>query len=265
MKLKYTYTVETWAEDKNYGPSQSQQLPFESYEVEFLFNEIHQIDGIAVYIPNVELPRKEGKLYLPSFPEETAKAYEVASFFANLLHYQTGKGVLLEAPNEPQAYLPETDEETDFCEKRIANSRLLHSWKARTKGAYDFSLTTLERYSKVEDALTIYADARRLTESISKFREFYRVLEHFFPKNGEDFDKAVSQYLVKFSPKFTEDTIRALRELRNKCSHAKRDFITSADWEGLNQIRIEVNNLQEIAGLLLENPPEARKPSNRWR
>ena len=268
MMLKYSYVVDTWAEDQRYTPSQSLRFAFESQQVEFLFNETHQVSGMAVYVPNVELPRRGGKLYLPlsSFPEETAKAFEVASFFVNLLHYQTGKGALIKWPNGPQDYIPETREEAEFREKLlIANFNIPLAWSI-AKGAHDLSQATLQRYSRVRDALNIYTDALRLADPISKFRELYRVLERFFPYEGRRFDTTASQYLAHSLPNFTRRRIKILRRLRNKCSHAKAEVITSGDWKGLNQVRAALEDLQKIARVLLENPPTTKAiGSRRWK
>ena len=158
MKLKYNHRVETWAEDRNYDPSESRKLCYESNGVDLLiecvYDEARQICGIVVYVPGVQLPRNEkGNLYLHSFPEETARAYEAASFLVDLLHYQTGRGVLLEWPNEPDDYLPEKPEERDFRERLvIANSRIPHSAMAG-RGTYDLSAPTVQRYSRVRAAL----------------------------------------------------------------------------------------------------------------
>lgn len=268
MKLKYNYRVETWAEDRNYDPSQSQKLCYESYGVDLLielvYDEARQVFGIVVYVPGVQLPRnEEGNLYLPSFPEETARAYEAASFLIDLLHYQTGRGVLLEWPNGPDDYLSETPEERDFREKLvIANFKIPYS-SGVLRGPYNLSPPTVQRYSQVRAALSIYTSAARLSDPISKFREFYRILERFFDPKDKRFDSRVAEYLGQFRSDVTEDKITALRVLRNKCSHATENFITSGEWRGLNEIRASLVDLQETARLLVENPPPAREAVDR--
>jgi len=265
MKLKYNFRVETWAEDRNHHPLQSQKLCFESNGVDLLIELVHdearQVCGIVVYVPGVQLPRnEEGNLYLPSFPEETARAYEAASFLVDLLHYQTGKGVLLEWPNGPDDYLPETPEDRDFREKLvIANAKIPHS-SGMLRGPYDLSPPTVRRYFQVRTALSIYTDAARLSDPISKFREFYRILERFFGSGDKRFDSRVAEYLGRFRSDVTKDQITAWRDLRNKCSHANRNFTTSGDWKGLNEIRASLIDLQETARLLVENPPQAQEP-----
>lgn len=257
MKLKYTYVLKTGARDLEYGPSRSRHLAFEGCEVEFLFEEDHRISGMAVYLPDVRLPRENGRLHVPAFTRQTVTAHALATFFVNLLYFQTGEGTILRSENSPRL-IAETDEEAAFLDTYIVARFSAPIGWTTLEGQYDLRPETIDGWRRVKNPLTMYVDACRLTDPISKFREFYRVFEYFFPQSRGVFDHAVAAHLRVLDQRFTEAKVRRLRVLRDKCSHAKGKFITSAHWSALGRVREELSDLQSGALLLLRNAP--RRP-----
>jgi len=73
-----------------------------------------------------------------------------------------------------------------------------------------------------KDALAMYVDAKKMSNPTGKYREFFRVIEHYFPYEGPRFDRETHNYLVRSDSKYTEGFIKQLRLLRNICSHANR-------------------------------------------
>jgi len=267
MKLKYTFLLKTAAQDPDHDPSNARRVAFEDCEVELLFSEHHRVEALAVYLPKVRLPQKDGKFYVPSFERHAARAHAMATFFANLLYVQTGEGELLRA-SAPPRFLADTKEEGAFLKTYLSASFAMPVEWTSSAAEYDLQPETIERYRKVANPLIMYADACRLTDPISKFREFYRALEYFFPGfspgRKEQFDTAAATYLSGLDQLFTETKIRRFRVLRDKCSHAQGKFITSAHLPALGRVRQELPTLQQAVQLLLRNPPPRSSSAKRF-
>jgi hypothetical protein len=261
MRLKYQFLIDTWAEDKNCGPNSSRQLHLEGYDVQLHYNEACQVSAISVHIPGVEFPRgDDGRLRLPTdFSAHTANAFEVATFFVSLFHYQTGRGFLQEWPNYPSDYLPESDEEANWRKTFLQCDARMPICALAGKGSYDVSASTLTRYFEVRDALGFYVDALKLTDPVSKYRELYRVLERSFPFATKEMAAALFTHLQSTGHICSPERIRTLQDLRNKCSHARSDFVAANDWKGLREIREALPELQEIARLLIERQSAQEK------
>lgn len=261
MRLKYQFLIETWAEDKNCGPNSSRQLHLEGYDVELHYNEACQVSAISVHIPGVQFPKRDdGVLRLPAdFSEHTAKAFEVAGFLVSLFHYQTGRGFLQEWPNHPSDYLPESDEEAAWRKTFLQRGWRMPISTLAGKGPYDVSPSTLAKYLMVRDPLALYVDGLKLTDPVAKYRELYRVLERSFRLNAKEMALALFEHLQSVGHVCSLERIRTLQDLRNKCSHAKSNFIAANDWKGLREIQEALPELQKIARLLLERPPRGEE------
>ena len=94
-----------------------------------------------------------------------------------------------------------------------------------------------------------------MNNPVGKYREFFRVLEHFFPYDGSEFDRKVSHHFGKYDNKYTEKYVYDLRQLRHRCTHAKRNYITSNDLVGMEHVRSKLEEIEKMAKLLINNPP----------
>ena len=94
-----------------------------------------------------------------------------------------------------------------------------------------------------------------MNNPVGKYREFFRVLEHFFPYDGSEFDRKVSHHFGKYDNKYTEKYVYDLRQLRHRCTHAKRNYITSNDLVGMEHVRSKIEEIEKMAKLLINKPP----------
>jgi len=254
MKLKYQFDLESWAENSAYDSRSSLIRTIDNYTVEFRFNDKYCICGINVFIPNAKVAYDDrGKVV----PDETksAQAYLIANYVADILHMQTGKCIIVRGPYTLKL-IPESEKEKRrFIEKYAGSSTEI--LKVDVKGHCNLSESGLNKYVNQKDAFSIYMDAKRMINPIGRYREFFRVLDHFFPYKWLEFDTKVSTYLQRFNAKYTMGLIENLRNLRNRCSHAKskKRYITPYDLEGVKEVGANLGTIEEIAKLLINNPP----------
>ena len=253
MKLKYRYEVDTWAKDES-GSLKSLAKHIENYDVEFLFDDEHKLTAINVLVPDAKVTYSTEGTVQPLDKSKDAKAHIIANYIVNVLQEETGKCDFRKLPETPE-YVPEiSQEEAELKGKKFTFSRSL-SADAFIRGRFDFSENTLNKYIKQMDAFAIYSDAKRISNPVGKYREFFRVLEHFFPFEREEFDRKVSSHFIKYDNKYIGKYVNDLRQLRNRCSHAKKNYIISSDLAGMEQVKSKLHEIQKMAKLLIENPP----------
>jgi len=255
LKLKYEYRLDTWARGKGYDSQNSLTLTIGNYEIEFTFDDSNNVTGMNIFIPNVMVMLSErGTVETSLDKEKEAEAHSIANYIANILYEQTGKckfGVGI------PKYVPETEEERRELEGKTFTVSRNFTIDTMLRGFANLSQPALSKYFRQKDALAMYVDAKKMNNPTGKYREFFRVLEHYFPYEGPRFDREAHNYLVRFDLKYTEGFIRQLRLLRNRCSHAKRvrDYTTSNDLGGMKEVQEKTRDVERIAKLLLDNPP----------
>lgn len=255
MKLRYEYKVDTWAKDEKYDAQHSLSQTIDNCDVEFTFDADHAVTRMFISIPNVKIMLNEMGIVDAFLDEKSrAEAHSLANYIANMLHLQTGKCNISEVC--VLGYVPETETNRKKL-KRTHVQQKPFGIDAILKGKPNLSKDALSRYITQKDALAIYIDAERMANLTGKYREFFRVLDHYFPYTGQQFDREVHQYLRKFDPKYTIKYIAKIRDLRNRCSHAKsgNKYITSNDFRGMKELRDRIRDVRSIAKLLLDNPP----------
>jgi hypothetical protein len=261
MKLKYRYYVDTWARDETQG-LKSLTRRIRNCEVEFLFDDGHKLRAIDILIPNASVTYSTGGTIQPLDKSNDAEAHIIANYIVNVLQEETGKCDIIKTPDTPE-YVSETPEEKTLLEGKVFTRTRSIFANAIISGSINFSEKILNKYIKQIDAFAIYSDAKRMTNPVGKFREFFRVLEHFFPYEGEEFDRKASKYFGKYDSKFTEKFVYRLRQLRNRCTHAKKNYITSNDIEGMDQVKTKLKDIHTMAKLLINNPPRLKILSRR--
>lgn len=247
--------MDTWAKDEKYDIQTSLSQTIDNCDVEFTFDADHTVTRMFISIPNVKIMLNEMGIVDAFLDDESrAEAFSLANYIANMLYLQTGKCNISEVC--VLGYVPETETDRKELERTRVQQKTF-GIDAILKGKPDLSKQALSRYITQKDALAIYIDAERMTNLTGKYREFFRVLDHYFPYKGPTFDRKVHQYLKKFDQKYTIKYIETLRNLRNRCSHAKshRDYITTNDLRGMKELRDRMDDVQSIAKLLLDNPP----------
>ncbi len=258
MKLRFEYKLDTMAKDETHDVQNRLSQTIDNCDVEFTFDDGHTVTRMFISIPNVKIMLNEmGNVDAFLDEESRAKAYSFANYIANMLYLQTGKCNISEVG--VLGYVSETEADGNELERTCVHSKTF-GIDVILKGRPDLSKEALSRYITQKDTLAIYVDAERMTNLTGKYREFYRVLDHYFPYTGQKFDHKVHQYLRRFDQKYTVPYMETLRDLRNRCSHAKscNKYITSNDIRGMQKLRDRMGDVQSIAKLLLDNPPSKR-------
>jgi len=256
MKLKVPYNFDTWAHDERYDCSSTLTERIANSEVAFRFDDKHDLVGVDVYVPNVTINRDERGAIVPIITnDQEIQVYSLVNYISNVLWKQTGKSSF--SRNKNPEYVAET-ERIELEGQTVTRSHSI-SGNACIMGHPDFSQTALARYLNQKDALAMLADADTMTNPTGKYRELFRVLDHYFPFDYKKFDQEASRYLSRFNPAWTECRMFELRDLRNRCSHAKRhrDYITSNSLDGMREINENLGDLKMMAFTLLDNPPPA--------
>jgi hypothetical protein len=256
MKLKVSYNFDTWVCDERYNSSSVLTERIADYEVDFRFDDNHRLIGVDVYVPNVSINRDErGAIVTIMTNDQEIQVYSLVNYISNVLWKQTGKSSF--SRNRNPEYVPESDTERGELENQIRTGSISFTVDACIQGPTDLSKPALTRYLNQKDALAMFADADTMTNPTGKYRELFRVLEHYFPFENLEFDQKASRYLARFDPAWDEKKMCKLRDLRNRCSHGKRhrDYITSNDLKGIREINANLDELKRIASTLLDNPP----------
>lgn len=256
MKLKYPYKLDTWARDDRYNSQNSLTQTIGNCEVELVFDDNHNATGVNIFFPNVRIMLNErGTVDASLDKEKELEAHSFVNYIANMLYVQTGKGDFTEVGTPD--YVPETEDDRRELEGMTFTRSVSFGVDAILRGSADLSQQALSRHMNQKDALAMYVDAKKMTNPTGKYREFFREIEHYFPYEGPRFDREAHNYLAMFDSEYTEDFIRQLRLLRNRCSHAKRNrgYITSNDLKGTKKVQEKTRDVERIARLLLDNPP----------
>jgi len=252
MKLKYRYEVDAWARDESENLNSLSRC-IGNYDIEFLFDDEHKLTVIDVFVPNAKVTYSLEGTIQSLDKSKDAEAHIIANYIVNVLQEETGKCGIRKMPDTPE-YVPETPEEKAELEGKTFTVTKSYSISALLRRPFDFAEETLSKYLKQIDALAIYSDAKRMNNPVGKYREFFRVLEHFFPYEGDEFDRKVSKHFEKYDSKYTQKYVYDLKQLRNRCSHAKKNYITSNDLTGLEQVKSRLEEIQKMAKLLISNP-----------
>lgn len=224
-----------------------------------------------------DISEEEGVLIPPDKIQELQK---IGLYVADVLAYQTGLGeiqgnldvVFKEAFSE---FIPENEEEERFIEaKRRRLSKSL-TMQYRIYGGNLIRVNDLKNLCRHRDAIACYAEAMRLKHPISVYRELYRIIEYFFARPGmtkkktnmtkkktktkltgrDKFIERASDHLSRFDQKYDFEFLKELTDLRDRCSHTNKNYITPNDTEGLEELRKKIPELQKIAKILIDNPP----------
>ena len=210
-------------------------------------------------------------------PNKARELKEVGLYLADVLAFQTGWGEVVndldglgefEAMERFVDFIPEDEREERFLagKKRRVRKSLRMSYRV-----YGGNLLDIKGFKDLwahRDALACYAEATRLKHPVAIYREMYRILEYFFArpsavsrfkgtkkKGAKKVLERAACYLQQFDAKYDEDFLEKLKELRDRCSHTARDYITPNDLEGLQALREKIPELKNIARILLCHPP----------
>src|SRR5829696_5194343 len=161
-------------------------------------NEGSKLAAIELRISHQPIEFDEQGVILSTYPELETLAYRLSAYIANSVFKQTSYDVInpeTVVGKTPELRAETADEETILAERmRTVGRALTLTW--RIEGNFD-----PEEYPQLYEhspAIALYADALRVTSPFQQYELLYKVIEHFFPKQGKPFDKAVSAYAYPF-------------------------------------------------------------------
>jgi hypothetical protein len=181
MKLKVPYKFDTWGEDKRYdSKSAALNVNMSGFEIGFRFNDKHKLIGVDIYVPNVDVNRnKSGEIDPRLTNDQEIQVHSLVNYISNVLWKQTGSSSYSRKTN-PE-YVPESETDEEELKGDIVLRTMRVTMDAIIQGPPDISETALTYYLGVTDALAMYVDANSMTNQTGKFREFFRILDHYFP------------------------------------------------------------------------------------
>jgi hypothetical protein len=250
------YDLDTWANDQRFDSKKGISQRIGNHDVTFTFDDDHDLKGVDVYVPHVIVNRHGSGTIVPLLPQDKEiEIYRLVNYIANVLWKQTGRGSF--SRNNGVDYIPETEDDKRLMERQTITRAISIKSSFAVRGKTDLSPIAMSRYLNQSDALAMFADASRMTNPTGKFAEFFRIMEHYFPYKGKEFDTRSSEYLHHLNPVWTKDLLAKLRDLRNRCSHAKnvRGYITSNNLTGLKEIEQYSPILIQMTETLLNSPP----------
>lgn len=213
------------------------------------------LQAVIIKIPSIQMCRDENGWILTDYPELSEKAFKIALYIANRILIQTCVDAIdpeMVLRGSPQVF-PETPEE----EKEFKNSlrqlvkEFSMSWTIMGKFQPSCYSAGFEHLA----AFALFADALRAVSPFQRFKQFYEVVEYFFPpKEGQI--ESISEYAFKHDKRFTPEKVAELKDIRNRCTHPrKKDYLHPGDPILVREVKAKVIEMQSLAEHLLNYPP----------
>jgi|GEM_PF-3403845 len=218
------------------------------------------VPRIKVYKKKLDTPVKDKKFMLDPYADKESfqRAYSIAAYVADVLQEQLTFCELLEESITPINYIPETKDDKQLLNKSLIKRQRPARFVWRT-GNVSIDFQALNRYWNHQELLSIKAHGLRLLDKdpISAYRELYRIFDlalrelrgHKSKESRKPEISRKDRFLAKHTGRNPEE-FRDLRDLRNRCSHAFKNFITYGKLEDLEKIRGAMTKLKEIVEIL---------------
>jgi hypothetical protein len=192
-----------------------------------------------------------------SYPEIKGKAFSVATYIANRFLCQTIVDAIdIEQifSGSPETILETPDEEQKFsCHQRELWNEV--SLLYDIQGSFKPDNYSAEYIHSI--AFSFYADGLRVMHPFVRYELFFKVIEYFFPFEGEKFDARVSKYALRYDKRFDSCQIEELRNTRNRIMHPKanKGHLNPSDIDAVKEVRSYLDVLHDLVKILLEHPP----------
>jgi hypothetical protein len=229
----------------------------DKYIITWEVSEEEKIKSVLIILKNYPVKRTENNTIDTDFSSLNKDIFKLATYLSNKIY--TSTGIELCRPESvffnPPCLVPETDEEKIL---------LKNTPKLKKKHGETFFITyrpldikNLHFGFKFSQAYSFMADAKRVSSPFLKYEQYYKVIEFFFNGKGLDFDRNVSSYIESIDSKYNLEKIKELRSLRNRCIHpnASKGHVNPENLEDINKIKYALNDLKNLAELLLRQPP----------
>lgn len=254
MRAEYRLPVKSELKITIYEPASvyidNSQVDWESSE------NSNYLQSVIIKIPNLQIQHCDDGLIMTVYPELYEQAFKIASYVANLILIQTcvdaiDPGIVL--LGSPQVFPETPEEEKEFKNSLIQYSKALPiSWTIMGK----FQPSKYPTGFKHLAAFAIFADALRAASPFQKFKQFYEVVEYFFPPN-KGMIKSISAHAFEHDKMFTEDKIKELKKIRDRCTHPHRNkgHLHPGELLLIKEVKEKMAVMQSLAELLLNYPP----------
>ena len=255
MKKIYEIPVKSDKEIRFNGESFSTML--ENAKINWI-TEQEKLKKIELVFGGLELTKNSNGVIIADDPELNEKVYRLAAFISNNILIQNGidainyKSVLNSSP-DLVGENPEEKAEISSSGIRKHNSLPCHAKITNPINPEDYP-NNLNN----SEAVALFADAIRVKTPFQKYELLYKIVEFFFPDlRGKALDKKVCNYIKVYDKKYEdENEFTKLRRLRNRCVHSgNNDHVNPEDLASVREIRKVLPQLNDLAKLLLNNPP----------
>ncbi len=256
MKLEYSLALKNKIVVEGYE-SDLVQLNIEDAEIYLEIDTDNLLKNVKVLFKGLPIKWERNDLISPYYPEKRISAYKIYSYLANRILIQTSQDSFdLEKVLHMHGNVsPETEEEIECFQKY--RKRVFTDLQCSYSILGSVRFTDYEEKHHYSEAFSNFADGLKTNSLITRYEQFYKIIEAFFDGTGATLDGRVSDYVYQFDPEFTPDHLRNLRILRNRCIHPQHNqgHISSENIELLEEVNAKVSNLKKLVSLLLENPP----------
>ncbi|MBI1729368.1 hypothetical protein HY229_01665 [Candidatus Acetothermia bacterium] len=289
MKLQFYFNLRT-NNDSRFTGSKVLTLGT-AYLIRIAFEEKEKINNgeiiCPVYIEFLNVVPKtevidERKYLRPEWNQNSEhQAHNLAFHVSNLFQLHVGKGELVHSIGSKDTlkyikdrprYIYETPEEKEKFKEYLltVGADLILCWRieganplfgTNPVGIIELSFNEFWNNKNRQDLLTLYADAMRLKDQRSQFRELHRVLERAnsvldpsapYTEGEKKWDALIDFFDSNGHPEWGRKVI-AWRNLRHRCSHGEmRDYIRPGNRDDLNEILSEIPEIQAASRFAVE-------------
>lgn len=194
------------------------------------------------------------------YPDYHDRLFRVLGSLADFVLIGTGQDAL--NPATVLALRPTVEPETPEEQRAVADAPPQAVGRASATGwavvTAPFSPSAFAAHAAQVDAQASLASGLRAGDAFVKYREFYRVIEHFFLQEGPALDAAVSCHALQFDPSFDQATVKDLREIRIGLTHPhprKARALSPLDRADRQLVADKLLRIEQLARLLLRHPP----------
>lgn len=270
MKLRFRATLRAayWPELEKLSADHQEVLDDSNICVTFKFSEIYNSmrkkekkKKAFIEIPiEIDVPLQDKKFMLEPYADKESfqRAYSIAAYVADVLQEQLQFCELLKESITPLNYIAETEDDRQLLNNSLIKRQISATFAWRT-GNVSIDFQALNRYWNHRELLSIKAHGLRLLDKdpISAYRELYRIFDlalrelrgHKSKESRKPEISRKDRFLAKHTGRNPEE-FRDLRDLRNRCSHAFKNFITYGKLEDLEKIKEAMPKLKEIVEIL---------------
>ncbi|MBI3353660.1 MAG: hypothetical protein HY034_02050 [Nitrospirae bacterium] len=253
MRAEYRLPVKSELKITIYEPASvyidNSQVDWESSE------NSNYLQSVIIKIPNLQIKHCDDGLIMTVYPELYEQAFKIALYVANRILIQTSVDAIdpeMVLHGSPQVFPETPEEEKEFKNSLVKVSKgFSYSWSIMGKFQPSCYSAGVEHFA----AFALFADALRAASPFQKFKQFYEVVEYFFPPEKEQ-TESISEHGSKYDKRFTLKKVIELRDIRQRCTHPHRkNHLHPGELILIREVKEKLIEMQGLAELLLNYPP----------